>query len=307
MSRFDEMRTFVRVVETGGISAAAARMGIAKSAVSRRLQELESRLGVQLLLRTTRSIALTDAGREFYESSLRILEELDEAEQSLQSGQQALSGRLHINAPLPFGVRQLVPVIKLLQAQHPQLVFDIDLDDREIDLVREGVDVLLRVGRLEDSTLVARRLCPIRFLYCASPDYLARRGEPKRAGDLVGHDGIGYRLMPEAQQWWFETESGRQQHRPHICLTANNGDMMLQAAESGMGIALLPTFICHESVSAGRLTPILGDYPQPPLDLFAMYTTRRHVPHRVRTLIDFLVEWLADTPPWDRDLEGIVR
>lgn len=305
MSRFEEMRTFVRVVETGGISAAAARLGIAKSAVSRRLQELESRLGAQLLLRTTRRISLTEAGREFYQHSQRILEELEEAELSLQSGQQALSGRLRVNAPLSLGVRHLVPVIKLLQAQHPQLVFDIDLDDREIDLIREGVDVLLRVGRLEDSSLVARRLCPIRFLYCASPDYLARRGEPKRAADLRSHDGIGYNLVPQSQQWWFDTEEGRIQHRPHLHLSTNNGDMILRAAEAGLGIAGLPTFICHEAVAAGRLKPILCKYRQPELALYALYTSRRHLPQRVRALIDFLAEWLADTPPWDVELEGI--
>jgi DNA-binding transcriptional LysR family regulator len=306
MGRFDEMHTFIRVVETGGISAAALRLGIAKSAVSRRLQELENRLGAQLLRRTTRRVTLTDAGREFYRSSLRILEELDEAEHSLQSGQRALSGRLRVNAPLALGVRHLLPVIKLLQAQHPQLVFDIDLDDREIDLIQEGVDVLLRVGKLEDSSMVARPLCPIRFLYCAAPDYLASRGEPKQAADLVGHDGIGYNLMPQTQQWGFETAQGREQHLPHIRLSSNNGDLILRAAEEGMGVAELPTFVCHEAVAAGRLKPILSDHPHPPLHLYAIYSSRRHVPQRVRALIDFLAEWLADTPPWDAELEGIV-
>jgi DNA-binding transcriptional LysR family regulator len=194
----------------------------------------------------------------------------------------------------------------LLQAQHPQLVFDIDLDDREIDLIREGVDVLLRVGRLEDSSLVARRLCPVRLVYCASPEYLARRGEPKRAADLVGHDGIGYNLIPQSQQWWFDTGEGRLQHLPHVRLSTNNGDMNLSAAEAGMGIALLPTFVIHEALAAGRLRPILCDYPQPSLDLYAIYSSRRHLPQRVRALIDFLAEWLADTPPWDVGLEGIV-
>ncbi len=305
MDRFDEMYTFVRVVEAGGISAAAERLGIAKSAVSRRLQELENRLDVQLLQRTTRRIHLTEAGREFYQSSLRILDEVDEAEQALQTGQQALSGKLRINAPLSLGLRQLLPVLKLLQAQHPQLVVDIDLDDREINMIEEGVDVLLRVGRLEDSSLVARRLCPIRFVYCASPEYLARRGEPKRPADLLGHDAIGYNLVPQSQQWLFDTGQGRKQHLPHIRLSTNNGDMILRAAEDGLGIAALPTFISHEALRAGRLRPILCDYPQPQLELYALYSSRRHVPQRIRVLIDFLAEWLADTPPWDQDLEDL--
>jgi DNA-binding transcriptional LysR family regulator len=306
MSRFDEMQTFVRVVDHGGISAAAARLGIAKSAVSRRLQELENRLGAQLLRRTTRRVTLTDAGREFYEHSQRILEELEEAELSLQSGQQALGGRLKVNAPLSIGVRHLMPVIELLQAQHPQLVFDIDLDDREIDLIQEGVDVLLRVGRLEDSSLVARRLCPVHIVYSASPEYLSRRGEPKRPADLLGHEGIGYNLLPQSQQWWFETGEGREQHLPHIRLSTNNGEMILSAAEAGLGIVQLPTFICHQALREGRLRPILGELRQPPLHLYAIYSSRRHVPQRVRAMIDFLVEWLDDIPPWDVGLEGII-
>ncbi len=306
MDRFDEMHTFVRVVEAGGISAAADRLGIAKSAVSRRLQELENRLDVQLLQRTTRRIHLTDAGRDFYQSSLRILDEVDEAEQALQSGQQALGGRLRINAPLSLGLRHLLPVLKLLQAQHPQLVIDIDLDDREINMIEEGVDVLLRVGRLEDSSLIARRLCPIHFLYCASPDYLARRGEPKQPADLNAHDGIGYNLVPEAQQWPLGMVQGRLLYKPHIGISSNNSDMILKAAEAGLGIAMLPTFVCHEAVVQGRLRPVLCRYRPAPLELYALYTSRRYLPQRVRALLEFLAEWLDENPSWDAELEGIV-
>jgi DNA-binding transcriptional LysR family regulator len=299
MDRFDELQTFVRVVECGGISAAAERMGIAKSAVSRRLQELENRLDAQLLQRTTRRIHLTDAGRDFYQRALRILDELDEAEQSLQSGQQALGGRLRLNAPLSFGLRHLLPVIELLQGQHPQLVFDLDLDDREVNLIEEGVDVLLRVGTLEDSSLVARQLCPIRFRYCAAPDYLARRGTPQQAGDLGAHDGIAYNLLPETQQWPLGVVQGRVLHKPHIRLATNNGDMILKAAEAGLGIALLPTFLCHEAIAAGRLQPILQQHTPPPMALYALYPSRRHLPQRVRALVEFLVEWFAGEPPWE--------
>lgn len=303
MDRFDQLETFVHVVEAGGISAAAERMGIAKSAVSRRLQELENRINVQLLQRTTRRTHLTDAGQEFYQRSLRLLDELDEAEQSVQSGQQALGGRIRINAPLSLGLRHLLPIIELLQGQHPQLVFDLDLDDREINLIEEGVDLLLRVGKLEDSSLVARELCPIHFVYCASPDYLARRGVPKQPLDLSAHDGINYSLVPEAEQWQLGMVQGRLLHKPHILLNTNNGDMILKAAEAGMGIARLPTFICHESIEQGRLQQVLHEYTSPPLALYALYSSRRHLPQRVRALIEFLVEWFAEGPPWD---EGIV-
>jgi DNA-binding transcriptional LysR family regulator len=295
LDKFDEMSTFISVVETGGISAAAERMGIAKSAVSRRLQELENRLDAQLLQRTTRRIHLTDAGREFYQRALRILDELAEAEQSLQSGQQALGGKLRLNAPLSFGLRHLLPVIELLQGQHPQLVFDLDLEDREVNLIEEGVDVLLRVGRLEDSSLIARPLCPIRFNYCASPDYLASRGVPKTLADLAAHDGIGYSLLPEAQQWPGLSEA----QRPHVRLASNNGEMILNAAEAGFGIALFPTFICYEAVAEGRLQTLLHDNTPAPMQLYALTSSRRHLPRRVRELIDFLVMWFAEGPPWE--------
>lgn len=306
MDRFDEMYTYVRVVEAGGISAAAERLGIAKSAVSRRLQELENRLDVQLLQRTTRRIHLTDAGREFYQSCLRILDEVEEAELAMQSGQQSLAGRLRINAPLSLGVRHLLPVLQLMQAQHPQLVIDIDLDDREVNMIEEGVDVLLRVGRLEDSSLIARRLCPIRFVYCASPDYLTRRGEPKQPADLSAHDGVGYNLVPETQQWPLGLVQGRLLHKPHIGISSNNSDMILKATEAGLGLAMLPTFVCHEALATGRLVPVLREFRPPPLELYALYTSRRHLPQRVRALLEFLAEWLADTPPWDRELAGVV-
>ena len=287
------------MVEAGGISAAAERMGIAKSAVSRRLQELESRLSVQLLQRTTRRTHLTDAGREFYQRSLQLLDELNEAEQSVQSGQRAFGGRIRINAPLSLGLRHLLPVIELLQGQHPQLVFDLDLDDREINIIEEGVDLLLRLGKLEDSSLVARELCPINFIYCAAPDYLARRGVPKQPADLSAHDGIGFSLVPEAEQWQLGMVHGRLLHKPHILLNTNNGDMILKAAEAGLGIARLPTFISHEAIEQGQLQQVLHHYSSPPLALYVLYPSRRHLPQRVRALIDFLVEWFAEGPPWD--------
>lgn len=300
MDRFDELETFVSVVEAGGISAAAERMGIAKSAVSRRLQELENRLDAQLLQRTTRRLHLSDAGREFYQRALRILEELEEAEQSLQSGQQALSGRLRLNAPLSFGLRHLLPAIEALQAQHPQLRVDVDLDDREVNLIEEGVDALLRVGRLEDSSLVARPLCPVELRYVAAPAYLARHGEPQQPGDLPQHQGIGYNLLSEAQQWPLGVERGRLVHRPRVQLSSNNGDLILQALEAGLGIAMLPTFLCQQAIDAGRLRPILQAYTPPPLELYIIYSSRRHLPRRVRELVEFLQAWFAAGPPWEK-------
>ena len=166
MDRFDEMRAFVRVVEAGGISAAAERMGLAKSAVSRRLGELENRLDVRLLQRTTRRMHLTDAGREFYQRCVAILDELESAEQGLMKGRHTLDGRLRINAPLTLGLRHLMPLFDTFMANHPALQLDVDLDDHRVDLIEEGVDVVLRVGQLDDSSLIARPLCPVLGVPC---------------------------------------------------------------------------------------------------------------------------------------------
>ncbi|QKQ25538.1 LysR family transcriptional regulator [Candidatus Reidiella endopervernicosa] len=199
MDRFDEIETFVRIVETGSITAAANQLNIAKSAVSRRLQELENRLGVQLLQRTTRRLHLTDPGQELYQRGLRLLHDLEETEQQIISGQQALQGPLRISAPIAFSVNHLGSMINTFLAQHPNVEFDLQLDDREINMVEEGIDVTLRVGRLEDSSLIAKRIAPINFLLCAAPAYLEKHGEPTCAVALADHDAIGYTLSPEGR------------------------------------------------------------------------------------------------------------
>ncbi len=298
MGRFDEMQTFVRVVEAGGITAAAERLGVAKSVVSRRLKELEGRLDAQLLQRTTRRIHLTDAGRDFYPRCLRILEELDEAEQSLSSQQQTLGGRLRINAPLSLGIRHLTPALQGFNRLHPAVDFDIQLDDREVNLVEEGVDVLLRVGRLEDSSLVARRLCEVAFGYFAAPAYLARHGTPHSPAELAGHIGIGYSLVPDARLWHFAQPDAT---LPSFSIHTNNGDMILAVAEAGMGIARLPTFISHRAVAEGRLLPLLQEHPTESLGLYALYSSRQHLPRRVRSFIEYLSEWFGAGAPWERD------
>ncbi len=296
MDRFDEMRAFVRVVEAGGISAAAEQLGMAKSAVSRRLAELENRLDVQLLQRTTRRMHLTDAGQEFYQRCVAILDELESAEQGLMKSRHTLEGRLRINAPLTLGLRHLMPLLEGFMAEHPALQLDVDLDDHRVDLIEEGVDVVLRVGQLEDSSLIARPLCPVPLLFCASPGYLERHGTPRTPADLNGHEVISYSLASEARQWVI----GGERLRPRVRMRANNGDLMLQAAEAGLGIARLPTFIIHRSLAEGRLCSVLDGYAPEPEQLFALYASRRHLPRRVRAFLDFLAQRLEGGGPWER-------
>jgi DNA-binding transcriptional LysR family regulator len=299
MDRFDEMQTFVRVVESNGISAAAERLGMAKSAVSRRLQELENRLGVQLLQRTTRRISLTEDGRQFYERCLRILDELEEAEQSLSSEQQRVHGRLRVAAPLSFTLRHLTPLLNEFMQRYPAIRLDLDVEDRQVNLLEEGVDLAIRIGKLDDSSLVAKRLVPVQMVLCASPDYLAAHGEPKQPEDLQHHIGLSYGHVSDQRQWTLFDHSGRAHLlRPNIRLRANNGDLLLASLLANLGVAIMPTFICHQELAEGRLQRLLPDYRAEESAAYALYPSRRHLPRRVRVFIDFLAERLGGQPPW---------
>lgn len=304
MDRLDSLECFVAVVEAGQFSAAAERLGLGKSAVSRRVSELEEHLGARLLQRTTRHLALTEAGREFYPRALQLLEDLAEAEQTLSRGQRALSGRIRLAAPLSFGLMHLTPALSAFMEAHPGVVLDLDLDDSQVDLIREGVDLALRIGRLEDSSMVALPLAPIHFLIVASPDYLDRHGIPDSPEMLARHQGLCYSNLPEPNRWRLTDAHGRQ-HSVTLPsrLLVNNGDLLLQAAIAGLGVCLTPTFNAYRALQEGRLVPILRDYRIDPVNAYAIYPSRRFVPQRVRTLVEFLQQSFGERPYWD---EGIV-
>ena len=300
MDRFQEMQTFVRVVEAGSLTAAADRLNIAKSAVSRRLAELESRLGVQLLNRSTRRLNLTESGRHYYERCQRILAELEETEQLVTSEHSGLRGTIRIAAPLSFGLLHLSPALNEFLARHPELSLDLDLDDRTVNMMVEGVDLAIRIGRLNDSTLVARRLAPIRTLVCASPAYLEKHGTPEHPAQLSEHQGLSYSNIPEGQFWQFQQPDGSWlTAHPRIRMRADNGDILLQAAIDGLGIAISPSFIAFKAVAQGLLQPLLQDFPRHEEAAYAIYPAQQHLPRRVRVLIDFLAERFGDRPYWD--------
>lgn len=302
MARFEELETFVAVVESGSFAAAAERLRLAKSAVSRRVADLESRLGAQLFIRTTRRRSLTDAGRQLYERSVRLLADLEEAEHSVTSGQGELRGNIHLAAPLSFGLLHLSAALADFLRQHPDVNLDLNLDDRQVNIVEEGFDLALRIGRLEDSSLVARRLAPIRMVACASPAYLREHGEPKRPEELLQHAGLFYGYVSDQQNWPYPSAGRALGARVPMRLRSNNGDVLLQAAIHGFGIAVLPTFLAYRALADGRLTAILRDHPLPELALHAVYPSRRHLPSRVRSLVEFLAGRIGDAPYWDREL-----
>jgi len=269
---------------------------------------LESRLGVQLMQRTTRRLNLTDTGRSFYERCLRILADLDEAEQSVSQAHGALSGKLRVALPLSFGLLHLVPLINAFAAMHPGLEFDLDFNDRQIDLMQEGFDLAVRIARLADSSLIARRLAPVRHMVCASPGYIAQHGAPKTPQELMGHACLGYSNLAAPDIWTYtDAKNSPGRVKVQIKLWANNGDFLCRAAIAGQGIIMQPTFYMAEAICRGDLVPILRNTQWPELNAYAVYPPTRHLSTRVRAFVDYLVEQLSGEPYWDREIATVLR
>lgn len=300
MGRCSDLEAFVAVVDAGGFGLAAERLAIAKSAVSRRVSALEERLGARLLNRTTRRISLTDAGRALHERAGRILADLDDAEQSVANAQGALQGRLKVAAPLSFGLHHLQPAVTEFMTAHPAVQIELDLNDRQVDLVEEGFDMAIRIARLADSSLVARRLATVRRVAVASPAYLARHGTPRHPDELAAHQGLRYTNVRRHDAWTFLDARGREL-RPPVPerLRANNGEVLAAAAAAGMGIALLPTFNVHQAIESGQLRVILADWQLSDEGLHLVYPPGRFLSRRARAFSDALAARFGGEPYWD--------
>lgn len=300
MDRFENMDTFVHVVEASSISGAADRLGVAKSAVSRRLKELETHLGVELFHRTTRRMNLTDTGRAFYHQAVRILDDVLEAELATSEAHGTLKGSLKIALPSSFGLTHMAPAINEFLQAHPDIEFDLDFNDREVDLMQEGFDLTIRIANLPDSSLIARRLAPIKTVMCASPDYLKRMGTPRSPGELIDHQCLVYSLLRDFEHWHLTDKNEKvfkAKIRPYI--KATTGEYLRDAAVNGLGIILVPSFIAYQEIELGALLPILTDYQSPQLDAYAIYPQTRHLSQRVRAFVDFLVQRFEGVPYWD--------
>ncbi|MHC5351101.1 LysR family transcriptional regulator [Pseudomonas sp. A46] len=289
MNLFEDMRVFVVVVEAGGFSAAAQRLNIAKSVVSRRMGGLERHLECRLFNRTTRRLSLTETGLDYFERAQRILGDLAEAEEATRSLQTELRGRLRLAAPMSFGLKYLTPALNAFMQAHPGLEVELDLNDRYVDLVNEGYDLTLRIGRLPDSTLVARELGPCPHAVCASPGYLADHGTPRVPEDLREHQVLGYKNRASGSQWQFRVEGEWRSVVVRPRLIVNNGEALVQAAVDGLGLVSLPRFLLEENLAAGRLIEVLADYPLPASQIYAVCPPGRRLPAKVRAFIDFLV------------------
>jgi DNA-binding transcriptional LysR family regulator len=297
------MAVFARVVDTGSFSKAAGALGLSKSAVSKQVSRLEDRLGARLLNRTTRQLSLTEAGTAFYAGCRQVVSEAEAAEAAVTHLAQAPRGRLHVNAPMSFGQKHVAPALPALLASYPELSIDLQLNDRTVDLVDEGFDVAVRIGQLSDSTLIARRLAPLRLAVAAAPDYLARRGTPEHPTDLKQHDCLIYSYLASGRTWSFKGPDGPVRVGIDGPIEANNGDALCAAALAGAGIVRLPTFICGDALRAGTLRPVLADWADPgDSGIYAVYPASRNVSPKVRVFIDFLAAKFGAGPYWDRDL-----
>ena len=294
MSRLDEILTFVEIVDSGNISRAADKLGVAKSAVSRRLRDLEDRLKAQLVVRSTAGLSLTEIGKAFYVRAAQVLTDLDQAELSVTDASAELFGTIRLTAPISLTTLRLMPLLTEFAALHPDLTFDLHLSDQVEDIVSDGFDLAIRIGRLNDSTLVARRLMPMNRITCAAPAYLKRKGTPQHPNDLVEHDGLVSGNIQDSLYWSYVAADGSLlQAKPKTKVRANNGECIVEAAIAGLGIAALPEFVCSMAIERGLLVPILQEHPLLSSNVFAVYRQNKHLSHRVKVLIEFLIEKLG--------------
>lgn len=282
----EDLRTFVEIADGGGVSTAARRLGVSKSVVSRRLARLEEALGTQLLSRTTRGAALTEAGVTFREHAVRIIGELEAAQEAIVP-KGALRGLLRIAAPLSGGPALVAPVLAELARRHPLLHIHAAYSDRFVDLVAEGFDAAIRVGYLPDSSLVARRIRPMSGMLVASPAYIAARGAPRTLDELVDHEC----LLQGAESWRLIDRGKTITAHPRGRFKADNGEALLSAALAGLGVAALPDFLIEAHVASGALTALLTDYPPPEAGLYVVRPPGDFPPRKVRVLVDILLEY----------------
>jgi DNA-binding transcriptional LysR family regulator len=298
MDRFLEMKVFSAVVEAGSFTGASHVLDMSKAAVSRYVAELEERLGVRLLHRTTRKLSPTTEGEIFHARCRELLDNLDEAEAEITSRSGEASGLLKVNVPVTFGLMHLAPLWPALLARYPKLELDITLSDRVADLVEEGFDLAVRIGQLPASSLISRKLASTRMVLCASPDYLQRRGEPAHPDQLLQHDVISYSLFSSGENWSFTGPDGQVSVKVAPRVRTNSGDTCRAAALQHQGVVLQPTFIVGADLAQGTLREIMPGYRSIELGVYAVYPTRKFVSPKVRLLIDFLVEAFA-APAWD--------
>ncbi len=298
MDRLTEMEAFATVVDQGGFTDAAKKLGISKSAVSKHISSLEARLGARLLNRTTRRVSPTEIGLAYYDRARRVLNDAGEADALVTSMQIAPSGQLRVSVATDFGVNHLSPILGKFLSKFPGVSVNMELNNRYVELISEGFDAAIRVGELEDSSLRARKIAETTFRLVASPDYIAKYGRPKRLDDLNDHKLLHYSTQSTSGVWKVTSHSGeKRQIRTAGCLSINDGQSLLHATVAGLGIAQLPSFLYHEALDSGLVQDVLPDLPKDKQGIYVVYPPGRFTQPKVRVFIDFLAQSFATKGP----------
>lgn len=287
MDKLRRMQIFKTVAEVGQFTQAAQNLGISKSAVSQAITDLESYLGSRLINRDNRNFQLTEAGAAYHEECTRILIDIAELEDEMRNAEIGLEGRIHLTAPITYGVQVLSPILGEFLRRNPKIELNLTLSESNIDLVRAGIDVAIRIGNLADSSMIMRRLSKTEMILCASPKYLAAHPNIKTIGDLKSLNCFRYRWTPK---WFFKSEGEMKEFIPTGSVVSDSGEALLQLAIGGNGVSYLPDFICGQAIADGKLVRMLTNYDPHYIAIQAVFPTHRHMPTRVRRLIDFLSE-----------------
>ncbi len=296
---------FTTVIEEGSFSKAANKLGITKSAVSKRISGLEARLGVKLLQRSTRKLSLTEAGERYYEHAVQAFRFAKDAENAATELQKIPQGILRISAPMSLGRLHIASIIPLFLKRYPKIHIHMDMSDIARDVIAEGFDIALRGGRLPDSTLVARKLAPLHSVLCASPDYIALQGRPKTPMELMRHNCILYTYHATINEWVLIKNGEENRIRISGNYQVNNSEALYESLRQGLGIGRLPTFVAGAAIESGDLIPILPDYSMPHQELSAVFPEKQYMPEKVRVFLDFMIKELGgDKPHWDRWMDN---
>jgi len=304
LDRITGLEVFTKVAGAGSFSAAGRALGLSQTMVTKHVAALEARLGVKLFHRSTRRLSITEAGRSYLEASERILAELDAADAAVAAERVEPRGLLRLNAPVTFGARQIAPLLAEFARSHPLVTVELGLNDRLVDLAEEGWDLVIRIGSLSDSSLIARRIAPFRTVLCAAPAYLKARGRPRTVQNLAEHNCLGYTLsrLTGADRWMFGAR-GEVTVEVSGNLRANNGDALRAAAIAGQGLIYQPSFVVADELRAGTLVALTLDQPTIEFGgIYAVYLPDRNPAAKVRAFIDFIAARFAPEPPWDRDV-----
>ncbi len=291
---------FVAVVDWGSFSLAARHLNLTKSAVSKRIAQLEEELGIVLIHRTTRKLSLTEAGQRYYDYAQQAVSLAQQGRDAVSEMQGTPQGKLKVTAPMSFGVQYVSPIIGEFLSRYPDIDLDLNLEDKMVDLVADGFDLGIRIGELTISNLVAKRLAPCRSVLCASPTYLAVHGSPQKPSDLIHHNCLKYSYFRGGSEWRFNHNGSQHKVVPKGNFVVNNSEVIRRSLLNHIGIAQMPTFIVSKDLQQGDLVSVMSEYSLPEHAIYAVFPERKHMPLKVRVFLDFIAEKLGDdVPVWE--------